>query len=331
MEVKSINDQKKFLIDFSNLKQNIICSQKNFTDYKNLKKILNKPYLGIPLILPLNIRFFSFDKKDIFKVDKELIKKKLFRTNNDNYSPFKNFFSFSNYFIANPKLKPKYAKEIKKINNLNYQVIKKISKFKKQGKIIGAFQSRNIPHLGHEKLINKLLKKFYIVFINPVFGVKKRGDVKTSMLKKAYNFLIKNYYSKKLVFAPLYASMFYAGPREALHHAILRENLGFDYFIVGRDHAGAEGNYKGLDAIKLITRYKKKLKIKILTSPAAYYCKSCDKIVLKHDKHHKCKYKKLLDISGTDFRKHIIDKKIFKHARVDLQKYIHKLKDKIFY
>ena len=107
-----------------------------------------------------------------------------------------------------------------------------------QGKKVGAFQSRNIPHLGHEKLINKLLEKCDVVIINPVCGVKKKGDVKTEVLKKAYDFLIKYHYGDKLVFAPLYASMFYAGPREALHHAVLREKLGFDYFIVGRDHAG---------------------------------------------------------------------------------------------
>ena len=58
MEVKNINDQKKFLIDYANLTQNIISSQKNFIDNKNLNRILNKPYLGIPFILPSNIKFF---------------------------------------------------------------------------------------------------------------------------------------------------------------------------------------------------------------------------------------------------------------------------------
>ena len=331
MEVKSINDKKKFLIDYANLKHNIIYPQKNFVDHKNLRSILNKPYLGIPFILPSNINFFSFNKKNIFKVDKEIIKKKLFRTNNENYSPYKNFLSFGNFFVSNPKIKPKYSKEIRKINNLNQKIIIKVKKLKREGKKIGAFQSRNIPHLGHEKLINKLLEKCDVVFVNPVCGVKKRGDVKTEVLRKAYNFLIKNHYGDKLVFAPLYASMFYAGPREALHHAVLRENLGFDYFIVGRDHAGAEGNYDGSDAIKLIHKYRKNLKIKVLTSTGAFFCKSCNKVVLKLEKYHKCRNKKLLDISGTDFRKHIIDKKIFKHARIDMQKYIHKLKGSIFY
>ena len=71
MEVKNINDQKKFLIDYANLTQNIISSQKNFIDNKNLNRILNKPYLGIPLILPSTIKFFSFDKKIFLKLTKK--------------------------------------------------------------------------------------------------------------------------------------------------------------------------------------------------------------------------------------------------------------------
>ena len=75
----------------------------------------------------------------------------------------------------------------------------------------------------------------------------------------------------------------------------------------------------------------KRDEIKVLTSTGAFFCKSCNKVVLKLEKYHNCRNKKLLDISGTDFRKHIIDKKIFKHARIDMQKYIHKLKGSIFY
>ena len=124
--------------------------------------------------------------------------------------------------------------------------------------------------------------------------------------------------------------MFYAGPREALHHAVLREKLGFDYFIVGRDHAGAEGNYNGSDAIKLVKKYKKNLKIQVLTSTGAYYCKSCDKVVLKLDKYHKCKNKKLLDISGTDFRKHIVDKKFLNMLELICKNIYINLKKKFF-
>lgn len=333
MEAKTINDEKKFLIDYANLKQNIIINQKNFADEKTLKNILDKPQLGIPLVLPANTKFFEFKKKNIFKLEKKIIQKKLFRTQNKNYTPYKNFFSFGEFFVSEPKLKLKYKKEVNKIIKINKEIIDKIKYLKKNGKTIGAFQSRNIPHLGHEQLIKKLLEKCDVVFINPVCGAKKKGDVKTEILKKAYNFLIKKHYGEKLVFAPLYASMFYAGPREAIHHLLLRQSLGFDYFIVGRDHAGAENNYKDLAAINMIKKYNKKFQIKVILCKGAYFCNKCDDIVVVSDnkKSHNCDLKNLTGISGTNFRSHILSKKIFKYARPDLQRYIHNLKGRIFY
>lgn len=333
MEAKTINDEKKFLIDYANLKQNIIKNQKNFADEKNLKEILNKPQLGIPIVLPAVTKYFKFEKKNIYKLNRKIIQKKLFRTNNKNYSPLKSFFSFGELFVSNAELKSTYKKEVNKIVKANQQIIDKINFYKKRGKIIGAFQSRNIPHLGHEQLIQKLLEKCDIVFVNPVCGVKKKGDVKTEVLKRTYNFLIKKHYGDKLIFAPLYASMFYAGPREAIHHLLLRQALGFDYFIVGRDHAGAENNYNDLDAINIIKKYKKNFQIKVILCKGAYFCNVCNDIVIisENKKSKNCKLKNLQNISGTDFRKHILSKKIFKYARPDLQKYIHSLKGKIFY
>ena len=69
-----------------------------------------------------------------------------------------------------------------------------------------------------------------IVIVNPVIGPKKRGDVKPEVLKEIYNFLIKKYYDNNVIYRPVYANMHYAGPREAVHHALIRERLGFDYF-----------------------------------------------------------------------------------------------------
>lgn len=333
MEVKSLIDKKKFLIDYSNLKQKIIKSQKNFTSYKSALNILSKPYLGIPLILPANIKYFKYNKKNVFKISKKTIQKRLFTTSNKNYTPLKNFFAFGEHFVSNPIIKSEYLKYVKNISKKNQELINKLNLFKKQGKTIGSFQTRNIPHFGHEELIKKLLKKCDIVFINPVCGVKKKGDVKTKILKLSYEFLINKYYKKKLIFAPLYASMFYAGPREAIHHALLRQNLGFDYFAIGRDHAGAEGNYNPNSAINLVRKYLKNFRIKFVFSKSIYFCNKCSKVVtaVTKKKTHKCGRHKLKSISGTEFRNCIIKKKLFKYARRDLQKYIHDLENKIFY
>lgn len=332
MKNKNYADSKKFLLDYANLKQNIIYNQKDFLNKVNFFKILSKPYLGIPFILPVNLKYFIYPKnnKYYFKIKKEIILKKLFLSKNNFYSPFLKYISFGDTYCSNIKIKKKYKKEIIKFSKENIKTIRKIKLLKKNNKIIGAFQSRNIPHLGHEALISKLLEKCDYVFINPVCGVKKKGDVTTEVLKKSYNFLIKKYYKNKLIFAPIYTSMFYAGPREALHHALLRQQLGFDYFIVGRDHAGTESNYKDDDAFKIINKYIKYFKIKILTTAGVFFCRKSKKIVILSATNYK-KKENLQSISGTNFRKSIEQKKLFKFARHDLQRYIHSLKDKIFY
>jgi sulfate adenylyltransferase len=331
--MKSVNliNAKKFLLDYANLSQNLIFNQNNFLNEKKFNKILAKPQWGIPFILPKNIKYFTYpkNKKYFFKISKKKVLKKLFLSKNSLYGPFLKFFAYGSEFCSNVKIKNKYKLQVLKFINENKKLLNKIKLLKKKNKIIGAFQSRNIPHLGHEALINKLLEKCDYVFINPVCGVKKKGDIKTEILRKSYNFLINKHYNSKLIFAPIYTNMFYAGPREALHHALLRQQLGFDYFIVGRDHAGSENNYNANHAIKIIKKYSQFFKINILTMSGAFYCKNLKKIILLPNK--KCKKQDLINISGTNFRKCIIQNKIFKFARVDLQKYIHTIKGSIFY
>ena len=86
---------------------------------------------------------------------------------------------------------------------------------------MGAFQTRNIPHSGHEEIIKQLLNKSNHVIVNPVIGPKKIGDINYNFLKKIYNFLINKKYKNKVSYFPVIANMFYAGPREAMHHAII--------------------------------------------------------------------------------------------------------------
>ena len=121
--------------------------------------------------------------------------------------------------------------------------------------------------------------------------------------------------------------MFYSGPREAIHHSILRKNLGFDQFLVGRDHAGAENVYKPNLAYQTVKKVSKKLGIKVLAYKGSYFCKTCNRIVEKGAckyKKKKCKYE---NISGKTFRKYIKNKKYFAFADKDLQNYIFKFKN----
>lgn len=120
--------------------------------------------------------------------------------------------------------------------------------FKEKGWVnVAGFQTRNVPHLGHEYVQKTALSFVDGLFINPVVGEKKKGDFKDEVILSAYKELIEHYYLKeRAVMAVLHTEMRYAGPKEAIHHAIIRKNFGCTHFIVGRDHAGVGKFYEVL-------------------------------------------------------------------------------------
>tara|TARA_Y100000590_G_scaffold467846_1_gene648237 strand:+ start:1536 stop:2516 length:981 start_codon:yes stop_codon:yes gene_type:complete len=319
--------QIRYLIDFANIRTGIIKYQNDFLNKEQLDNFFKNEHCGFPLLLPTGIKYFIYDKNFTFRINKKKVLKKIFKIKKNNYVGFKIFFKYGNKFAYNVKLKKKYTKQFNYINNFNNNLIKKIRNLKKST-YISAFQTRNIPHYGHEKIIKRLIKKKGVVFINPLVGVKKNGDYKNEILKKIFLKLIKTKeYKNKLFYGPVIANMHYGGPREAIHHINIREKIGFSRFAIGRDHAGAENAYKSLDSFKLAKKYSKKFNIHIFFHKGSYFCEACNKIVLKDD----CEHKILKEISGSDFRKKILEKKLFLYASKSLQNYIHKLKNKLFY
>ena len=144
---------------------------------------------------------------------------------------------------------------------------------------VAAFQTRNVPHLGHEYVQKAALTFVDGLFVNPLVGWKKVGDYRDEVIVEAYLVLIERYYPKgAVVLSVLRTRMWYAGPREAIHHAIIRKNFGATHFIVGRDHAGV-GNYYGpYDAWKIFEEYPD-LGIVPLFIREAFYCKRCGGMV----------------------------------------------------
>lgn len=326
-KIYSLSNYYRYLIDYSNLITGIIANQQKFADSTTLNKFYNKLELGYPLILPSSIKYFKHSK-NFYLINKNFFLKRIYKINNKFYNPFTNNFLYGNKISYEYNLKKKYFKIVEYISNINLDLKKFIKFLKKKRKTVGAFQTRNIPHLGHELIIRELLKRCDYVIINPVVGPKKKGDIRPEVLEKVYKFYINKFFKNKNVFfKPIIANMFYSGPREAIHHALIREKLGFDYFIVGRDHAGAESAYSPSMAIDAIKKHKKKLKIKIITHQGSYYCTKCKRIVLKENCKKDCSF---LDISGSEFRNNIILKKNFKYARPELNKFLKKFK-KIFY
>jgi len=152
--------------------------------------------------------------------------------------------------------------------------------FKEKGfdTVVG-FQTRNVPHLGHEYIQKTALKFVDGIFINPITGHKKMGDFRDDVILSAYNELMDSYYlSDRAVLSILESPMFYAGPKEAVHHAIMRKNFGCSHFIVGRDHAGVGDYYEPYEAQELL-RTIPDLGINIVEFKEFAYCEKCGNVV----------------------------------------------------
>lgn len=142
-------------------------------------------------------------------------------------------------------------------------------------KTIVAFQTRNAPHINHEYLQKSALALVDGLFVNPVLGKKKAGDFSDDVILSTYRALIENYYPKNsVVLSALHYEMQYAGPKEAVMHAIMRKNFGCTHITIGRDHAGV-GNYYGPYAAQEIFNEFPDLGITPLFFREFYYCRKC--------------------------------------------------------
>lgn len=141
------------------------------------------------------------------------------------------------------------------------------------------FQTRNTPHLGHEYVQKAALTFTDGLFINPVIGRKKKGDFKDEVILASYEEAIRGYYRKdRTAMAILQMEMRYAGPREAIHHAVLRKNFGCTHIIIGRDHAGV-GSYYAPFAAQDIFEAFPDLGIVPMFFRSFSYCRKCASVV----------------------------------------------------
>lgn len=235
--------------------------------------------------------------------------KKIFGTNDLSHPGVDYFFKLKEYFIGG--IVELFRRPDSIFLKLDYtpEQTKKI--FNDLGwKTVVGFQTRNVPHRAHEYLQKVALEHVDGIFIQPLVGRKKIGDYAPEAIVKGYDALIENYYPKdRAVLGILSTVMRYAGPREAIFHAIIRRNYGCTHFIVGRDHAGVGNYYDKYAAHNLISTVEDHLGIRILKLSGPFYCSKCDSMATeKTCPHYEGKDGNgCVEISGTMIRKLLKD------------------------
>lgn len=213
---------------------------KEIQEYSVDDKIILTDESGTPLAI--------MSIEDIYDYDKNDFAEKVYGTLDKNHPGVESVFNLKNRLIGGEIFLLNEPTAIFPSLDLKPLETRVLFKQKRWEKVV-AFQTRNPPHLGHEYVQKAGLTYVDGLFINPVIGKKKKGDFKDEVIIESYKALIKEYYPQdRVVLSTFETEMRYAGPKEAIFHAIARKNFGCDHIIIGRDHAGVGDYYGPYDA-----------------------------------------------------------------------------------
>ncbi len=241
--------------------------------------------------------------ESVFSCDKLTVAQKIFGTSDEAHPGVKHWLNMGDHFAGGTV--DLHRRSNMEFSSYDMTPAETQAYFDAQGwETVAGFQTRNVPHKAHEYLLRLALEQSDGLYIQPLVGLKKRGDYSPTAILTSYETLIGNFLPKdRILLGVLSTGMRYAGPREALLHSIIRRNYGCTHFIVGRDHAGVGDFYGKYEAQDITRRFGADLGIQILRFAGPFYCGICEGIVTERTCPHEADLPEATtQISGTQVR-----------------------------